>query len=63
MEMHRMVTAGRMQISMLATHVLHIRKTTIVKLLRSVIRLFPYRYQRIPMLATEGPLGTYRLWN
>lgn len=49
-EVHHIVTSGHMQTARGTARVLDIPKTTVLNLLRSVLRMFPYRYQRVQML-------------
>ena len=49
-EVHFTVNSGHMQIARDTSRVLDIPKTTVLKLLCCVLRMFPYRYQCVQML-------------
>ena len=54
-EVHHAVTSGHMQTARSTARVLDILKTTVLKLIHSVLRMFPYWYQRVRMLQLEDP--------
>ena len=51
-EVHYTMTSERMQTSKGTAEVLDISKTTVLKILRSVLCMFPYRYQLVQMFQT-----------
>ena len=55
MEVHHTVTAGHRETARGIARVLDIPNTTIRKLLRSVLHMFPYRFQRVQMLELGDP--------
>ena len=57
MEVHHTVTAGHRETARGIARVLEIPNTTVRKFLRSVLQMFPYRFQRVQML--EFVLGPF----
>lgn len=49
-EVHNTITAGPLRTARSVARNLDVPKTTVLKLLRSVLRMFPYRFQRVQML-------------
>ena len=54
-EVHHTVISGHMQTARGTARVLDIPKTTILKVLHSLLCMFPYRYQCVQMLQLEDP--------
>ena len=55
-EVHLTVTSGHMHTTRGTARVLDIPKTMVLKLLRSIFHMFPYRYQCIQVLPLGDPL-------
>lgn len=55
MEVHHTVTAGHTETARGIARVLDIPNSTVRKLLRSVLHMFPYRFQRVQMLEPGDP--------
>ena len=55
MEVYHTVTAGHRETARGIVRVLDIPNTTVRKLLRSVLYMFPYRFQRVQMLEPGDP--------
>ena len=55
MKVHHTVTAGHRETVRGIARVLDIPNTTVRKLLRSVLHMFPYRFQRVQMLEPGDP--------
>lgn len=49
-EVHNTITAGPLHTARSVARSLDLPKTTVLRLLRSVLRMFPYRFQRVQML-------------
>ncbi|GFV67474.1 hypothetical protein TNCV_4621551 [Trichonephila clavipes] len=55
MEVHHTVTAGHTETARGIARVLDIPNSTVRKLLRSVLHMFPYRFKRVQMLEPGDP--------
>ena len=55
MEVLHTVTAGHKETARGIARVLNVPNTTVRKLLRSVLHIFPYRFQRVQMLEPGDP--------